>query len=163
MQADAETVEKDLRIWLSDSRRVVVAGVGNTLRKDDSVGIKIVRNLKKKASKNIYLIECETTPENSIDSIIKFKPTHLLILDASLLNLKPGAFKIIQPDTIRGIPVLTHTLPINIFAEYITKTTGAKVSLLAIQPKDTDFGEELTNELRKTVEELTDLLSNVLQ
>jgi hydrogenase 3 maturation protease len=163
MQADAETVEKDLRIWLSDSRRVVVAGVGNTLRKDDSVGIKIVRNLKKKASKNIYLIECETTPENSIDSIIKFKPTHLLILDASLLNLKPGSFKIIQPDTIRGIPVLTHTLPINIFAEYITKTTGAKVSLLAIQPKDTDFGEELTNELRKTVEELTDLLSNVLQ
>jgi len=149
-------------MWLSNASRVVVAGVGNSLRKDDFVGVEIVRNLQKKVSKYIYLIECETVPESFIEPIINFKPTHVLIIDAALLNLKPGSSTLIEPNKIVGIPVSTHALPLNIFSEYIVKTTGAKVALLAIQPKETDFGEGLTPELRKTEEELTNLLLKIL-
>ncbi len=160
--SQTQRVESDLKIWLSNAKRVVVAGVGNPLRKDDSVGVEIVRNLKKKTSKHIYLIECETVPESFLEPIIKFKPSHLLIIDAALLNLEPGSSRLIKPNRAAGVPVSTHALPLHIFSEYVTKMTNAKVALLVIQPKATDFGEGLTKELQITVEELTELLLKAL-
>lgn len=162
MLRNSGNVKKDLKTWLTNARRVVVAGVGNSLRRDDFAGVEIVRNLKRRVSNNIYLIECETVPESFLDPIIEFEPTHVLIIDAALLNLKPGASMLINPNEIVGVPVSTHALPLNIFCQYITKTIGAKVALLLIQPKDTNFGEGLTKELKRIVNNLTDLLSKVL-
>lgn len=157
-----QAIERSLRTWLSDARRVVVAGVGSPLRKDDFVGVKIVRSLRDKVSKSVYLVECETVPESFIEPISEFKPTHVLIIDAALLNLKPGSSKLIEPNKIAGIPISTHALPLRIFGEYLTRTTGAKVALLAIQPKETDFGEGLTKELKRTAKDLTRLLLKIL-
>ena len=42
---DMQEIEDSLRAWLSNARRVVVVGVGSSLRKDDFVGVEIVRNL----------------------------------------------------------------------------------------------------------------------
>jgi Ni,Fe-hydrogenase maturation factor len=95
---DKSETENRLRNWLSNSRRVVIAGIGNPLRKDDFVGVKIVRNLRNKVSEAVYLIECETVPESFIKPIENFKPTHILIIDAALLNLKPGSPKLIEPN-----------------------------------------------------------------
>ncbi len=156
-------IENNLKNWLSDAQRVVIAGIGNPLRKDDFVGVEIVRNLQKKVSRSIYLIECETVPESFIEPITAFKPTHILIIDAALLNLKPGSSKLIEPDQMVEQPAIsTHALPLRIFCEYLAKTTGAKIALLVIQPKDASFGEGLTTELRKTAVKLTNLLSRFL-
>jgi len=38
-------VQKELKKWLSDAKRVVVAGIGNPLRMDDFVGVKIFPTL----------------------------------------------------------------------------------------------------------------------
>jgi len=156
-------IEVDLKNWLSNAQKVVIAGIGNPLRKDDFVGVEIVRNLQNKVSQSVYLIECETVPESFIEPITEFKPTHILIIDAAMLNLKPGSSKLIDPGQMVNQPAIsTHALPIRIFCEYLAKTTGAKIALLVIQPKDTSFGEELTAELRKTAVKLTNLLSRIL-
>jgi len=157
-----EEIEENLRVWLSDARRVVVAGVGSPLRRDDFVGLEIVRRLRDKVPGNIYLLECETVPESFLEPISDFKPTHVLIIDAALLGLKPGASRLVKPEEIAGVPVSTHILPLSLFSEYLKETTGAKVALLAIQPKETDFGEGLTEELKKTVRDLTGLLIKIL-
>jgi len=162
VQADTRSIEKDLRAWLSGARRVVVAGVGNSLRKDDFVGVEIVRNLLGKVSQNVFLIECETVPESDLEPIVEFKPTHVLVLDAALLDLKPGSSKLVEPSIIPGVSVLSHALPLRVFSEFVTSVAGARVGLLVIQPKETDFGEGLTEELRRTAKDLADLLSEVL-
>jgi len=157
-------IEVDLKNWLSNAQRVVIAGIGNPLRKDDFVGVEIVRNLQNKVSQSVYLIECETVPESFIEQITEFKPTHILIIDAALLNLKPGFSKLVEPgQMVKQTAISTHALPLRIFCEYIEKTTGAKIALLLIQPKDAGFGEGLTIELRKTAVKLTDLLSKILR
>jgi hydrogenase 3 maturation protease len=156
-------IEVDLKNWLSNAQKVVVAGIGNPLRKDDFVGIEIVRNLRNRVSQFVYLMECETVPESFIEPIIKSQPTHILIIDAAMLNLKPGSSKLIEPSQMMKHPAIsTHALPLRIFCEYLAKTTDAKIALLVIQPKDTDFGEGLTSKLRETAATLTNLLSRVL-
>jgi len=156
-------IENNLKNWLLDARRVVIAGIGNPLRRDDFVGVEIVKNLQNKVSQFVYLIECETVPESFIDQIIKFKPTHILIIDVALLDLKPSSSKLVEPGQMaKQTAISTHALPLQIFCEYLAKTTGAKITLLLIQPKDTGFGEGLTTELRKTAIKFTNLLSNIL-
>jgi len=160
---DKSETENRLRNWLSNSQRVVIAGIGNSLRKDDFVGVKIVRNLQGKVSEAVYLIECETVPESFIQSIEEFKPTHILVIDAALLNLKPGSSKLIEPTQLaEQTAISTHALPLRIFCEYLARTTEAKIALLIIQPRDASFGEGLTAELEKTAKNLTSLLSKIL-
>jgi len=165
--ADYKSKENDIEVylknWLSNAQKVVIAGIGNPLRKDDFVGVEIVRNLQNKVSQFVYLIECETVPESFIEPITEFKPTHILIIDAALLNLKPGSSKLMEPGQMaKQTAISTHALPLRIFCDYLTKTTGAKIALLLIQPKDAGFGEGLTTELKKTAVKLTNLLSRIL-
>jgi len=160
---DKSETEVRLRNWLSNARRVVIAGIGNPLRKDDFVGVKIVRSLRNKVSEAVYVVECETVPESFIQPIEEFKPTHILVIDAALLNLKPGSSKLVEPAQLaEQTAISTHALPLQMFCEYLAGTTGAKIALLAIQPKDASFGEDLTAELEKTAKHLTNFLSKIL-
>lgn len=160
---DRSPIEDRLRNWLSNAQRVVVAGIGNPLRKDDFVGVKIVRNLRNKVSEAVCLIDCETVPESFIKPIEEFKPTHILLIDAALLSLKPGSSKLVEPVQLAKQPAIsTHALPLQIFCEYLARTTGAEIALLVIQPKDASFGEGLTEELKKTAKHLTKFLLTIL-
>jgi len=156
-------IESSLKGWFSDAERVVVAGVGNPFRRDDFVGVEIVRNLQNKVSGSVFLIEAETVPESFMDQITKFKPTHILLIDAGVMNQKPGTSKLADPTQLmRKTSISTHTLPLRIFCDYLTETTAAKIALLVIQPQDPSFGEGLTPKLRETATNLTKLLLNIL-
>ena len=156
-------IQSSLKEWLSRAKRVVIAGIGNPFRRDDFVGVEIVRKLQNRVSQSVYLIEAETVPESFIDPITKFKPTHILIIDAGLLKQKPGTSKLADTKQLmRKTSISTHTLPLRIFCDYLTETTGAKIALLVIQPKDTSFGEELTTKLKQTAKNLASTLLKIL-
>jgi hydrogenase 3 maturation protease len=156
-------VQKELKKWLSDARRVVVAGIGNPIRMDDFVGVKIVQDLQGKVSERVYLIECETVPESFIQQIIDFKPSHVLLIDAALLGLEPGDARLINPNQLTVLPAFsTHMLPLRIFCEYLAKTTDAKIALLLIEPETTEFGEGLTPRIKAPAREIISALLNVL-
>lgn len=176
-------IEGKLSNWFSDAQRIVIAGMGNPLRKDDSVGIQIIKKLRQRVPPTVFLIESETVPENYIEQIKDFKPTHILMIDAAYINLKPGSSDLIDPSqgiemafraydpyftsvthlaTDQMPAISTHALPLHIFCESLAKTTKAKISLLAIQPRNTSFGEGLTPEVEKSAEHLTDLLLRII-
>ena len=156
-------VEKELKAWLSSAEKVVVAGIGNPIRMDDFVGTKIVQDLQGKVSEKIYLIECETVPENFIQKIIDFNPTHILLIDAAVLGLKPGNTRLIKPERLTTFPAYsTHALPLRIFCEYLAKTTKTKIVLLLMEPKKADFGEGLTPEIEVSAQEIVNALLRIL-
>lgn len=159
---DYEDIERDLKAWLTGAEKVVILGVGSSLRRDDHIGVEVVRNLKDKVPGKVHLIECETVPENFIEPIVDLEPSHLLIVDAALLDRTPGSMMLIGPDKIGGVPISTHALPLSLLCDYILKETDAKVALLAIQPKDAGFGEDLTEELKETLERVVSLLADAL-
>jgi len=156
-------IQKELKKWFSGAEKVVIAGIGNPIRMDDFIGVKIVQDLRGKASDRIYLIECETVPESFIQEIVDFNPTHVLLIDAAILGLKPGESRLIKPEQLTNLPAFsTHMLPLRVFCEYLTKTTKAKIALLLIEPKKTDFGERLTSEVEVSAREIAKTLLKLL-
>jgi hydrogenase 3 maturation protease len=155
--------EKKLKEWLSGAEKVVVAGIGNPIRMDDFVGVKVVRDLYGKVSQKVYLIECETVPESYIQQIIDFKPSHILIVDAAVMGLEPGECRLVKPEHLKVFPAIsTHMLPLRVFCDYLAKTTEAKIALLLVEPKDTDFGEGLSSEVEAAEHRIVNLLLTVL-
>lgn len=156
-------VRKELRNWFSDAKRAVVAGVGNPIRMDDFVGVKIVRDLQEKVSKKVLLIECETVPESFVQQIVDFMPTHVLLIDAAVLGLKPGEVRLVDPERLIDFPaVSTHMLPLRIFCDYVGKMSKAKIGLLLIEPGRADFGEGLTGEVETSARRLVRVLLKLL-
>ena len=157
-------IVKQLEKWFSGAKRIVVAGIGNEIRKDDFVGVKIVRELAKKLdSRNIFLVECETVPESYISQIAKFNPSHVLLIDAGMLGLEPGQARLVDVRRLSMYPAIsTHALPLRIFCKLVEEMTKAKIALLAIQPKDVDFGEGLSPKLEKTAKQITKILLKIL-
>jgi hydrogenase 3 maturation protease len=163
MVGEEYDVEKALKVWLSNAEKVVVAGIGNPIRMDDFIGTKIVQDLRGKVSDRVYLIECETVPENFMQQIIDFNPTHVLLIDAAILGLKPGNSRLIRPERLIAFPAYsTHALPLRIFCEYLAKTTKAKIALLLVEPKRADFGEGLTLEVEASAQDIVGSLLRVL-
>jgi hydrogenase maturation protease HycI len=159
----ADTIEKELKNWFDSKKKVVLAGIGNIIRQDDYVGLKIVENLQGKLPKNICLLECETVPESYLLDIEAFSPTHVLLIDAAFMGLEPGEASLVGVEKIVDFPpITTHFLPLKIFCDYIKKATGAKIGLLLIEPEYMEFGEGLSAEVEATAERLAKLLLELL-
>ena len=163
MATDEYNVQDALEKWFTHADRVVVAGIGNPIRRDDFVGVKIVQDLQGKVPKNVCLIECETVPESFMQDIVDFKPSHVLLVDAAILGLKPGETRLVLPEQIMDFPAITtHVLPLRIFCEYVTKMAEAKIALLLIEPEDTEFGEGLTAPVEAAAEKIAKQLIELL-
>jgi hydrogenase 3 maturation protease len=157
----------DLEQWFSRAQKIVIVGIGNPIRRDDNIGVEIVNELEGKFLESaVLLIKSETVPESFIEPIVEFKPTHILIIDAALLNLNSGSVKLVESLGASRSSISTHVLPVQIFCGYLAKTTEAKIAALLIQPKDTSFGEGLTHELEATkrglVKHLTEVIRSVV-
>jgi hydrogenase 3 maturation protease len=160
---DEFNIQIALKKWLACAEKIVIAGIGNPIRMDDFVGVKIVQDLEGKVSEKVFLLECETVPESFIQPIVEFAPTHVLLIDAAILGLAPGTARLIDPERIADFPaVTTHVLPLRIFCEYIAKETGAKIALLLIEPENTEFGEGLTPQISSSAKNIVRILLEIL-
>jgi hydrogenase 3 maturation protease len=152
-------IYNQIKNWSNNAIRVVIAGIGNPIRSDDFVGTKIVQQLQNKLSNNVYLIECETVPENYLLEIETFNPSHILLIDAAMLNLTPGETRLIFPEQLEKFSTFTtHVLPLQMFNNYLKKFANSKTALLLIQPKNVELGETITSELKKVADQIETML-----
>jgi hydrogenase 3 maturation protease len=159
----SQDIEQELLSWLGEARGIAVVGIGNPLRKDDSVGDYVAKRLSESLhSDSVRIFECETTPENYLGDIEKAKSSHVIIVDAAEIGLPPGTCILSEISDVRGLAVSSHNIPLSFFGEYLKKTIGAKVVLLAIQPEKVEFGEGLTTRVREAADEVTKILLKVL-
>lgn len=152
-------LKAELEKWLIDRDKIVIAGIGNPIRQDDYVGLKIVEDLQGKVPVKVCLMECETVPESYLLDIEQFKPTHVLLIDAAFLGLKPGSASLFDAQKIVDFPAITtHVLPLKVFCEYVKQSTGAKIGLLLIEPKSMEFGEGLSVEVQDAAQKIGAIL-----
>ena len=158
-----ETVENTLVDWFSDIERAVIVGIGNPLRHDDSVGVEVVKCLKGTITHpNILIIEGESVIESFIEPITEFDPSHILLIDAALLDLEPGKLRFKEASSVSAVAVSSHSLPLQIFCSYMIQVTGAKIGLLLIQPENVDFGEGLSPKVESAAKRVIKALKRIL-
>jgi len=159
----AEEIKKELKNWFIGAKKVVIAGIGNSICSDDYVGLSIVEQLKGKLPETVCLLECETVPESYLLDIEEFNPTHVLLIDAAFLGLNHGEASLVDAERMGDFSAITtHLLPLRVFCDYVKQATGAKIALLLIEPKNMEFGEGLTAEVQAAAERLTKILLSLL-
>lgn len=145
---------RQLARWLHGAVDVVILGIGNSFRKDDFVGVAVVRSLERARLSRVHIIETGEVPESYLGVVENIHPTHVLIVDAAEMDAPVGSIILASPEKIAGLSLSTHTLPLSVVSDYLASMTKAKIALLGIQPKVIDFGEGLSQELRDIVEPL---------
>ena len=136
--------------------KVVIVGIGNILRGDDGFGPALIGRLKGKVK--AVCLDAGSAPENYTGKIVKEKPDTILIVDALHLGLSPGDYEILKKDEIAKSGLSTHDISPNMFIEYLEDQTKADIYMLGVQPKNLSFGEEMSDSLKNTLVEITDLI-----
>ena len=134
----------------------MLLGVGNVLGGDDAVGIYVVRNFKKDGW---ITIDCGPVPEDFTGDIKKIKPEMIVIVDAADMGLEPGEIRIIPKERIPNVALSTHGMPLIFFMDYLKDSTK-KIILLGIQVKNTEFGSEMSPEIKRAGDKLLDILKS---
>lgn len=156
-------LDEELHSWLAGATKVVVAGVGNSIRSDDFVGVKVVMDLQGRTSGNVRLIECETVPESFVDEIVEIAPTNVLLVDSAVFGHPPGTAHLYEVEEVVDVPAIsTHALPLRVFSEYVHRLTGAKIALVLIEPMNMDFGEGLSPEVDAAARRIAAILAKEL-
>jgi len=140
--------------------KVLIVGIGNRLRGDDGVGPEIIKRLNKPLPR-ILLFDVGEVPENYLGKIVKEKPNTIVLIDAVDLGSPPGTIKIIEKDDIKDESLSTHDVSLNLVAKYLQKETSADVFLLGIQPETTEFGREISRQVKKGLEKIVRMLERV--
>jgi hydrogenase 3 maturation protease len=140
--------------------KVMLLGVGNSLRGDDGAGPYLVEQLRDKV--DAALLNCEEVPENFLGKVTQAHPDTILIIDAVDLGAKPGAVAILEGDELKGTGWSTHHAPLQLFIDCIKAETRADVFVLAIQPKSTHFGSKISDEVKQSLGFLQQIIPRAL-
>ncbi len=156
--------ESQLESFLSNSEKLIVLGVGNDLKCDDGVGPFIIKRLKEEyiEDENLIFINAETVPENFTGKLRKENPTHIIIVDACLMNGNPGDMQIVDKDDFSNIAISTHSMSLSYFVKYLEKDNDFKIIFVGIEPESLDYGENLTENVEKTAFDFINILKGII-
>jgi hydrogenase 3 maturation protease len=161
------TIRKTLTQWLGHPARIAVLGVGSEIRADDAAGLLIVRFLKKTLasipSNRFAVFEGGPAPENLTGEIIRFAPSHVLIVDAADIGVRAGAVRIIAKELISEASFSTHRLSLLMLIEYLAENAGCKTMVLGIQPKTTGMLDPVSRAVERNVHRLGTLIADAIR
>lgn len=145
--------------------RTAIIGIGSELCGDDAAGIALAQALQRRGPEIDTLLVIDAGPalENTSGLLRRFAPDLVLVVDAAQMDEPPGSIGWLRWQDTAGLSASTHTLPIHMFAAYITEELGCEVALLGVQPAQNNVDTPLSAPVAQAVEalaaDLCDLLS----
>jgi hydrogenase 3 maturation protease len=138
--------------------KIVVLGIGNTLKLDDGAGVEVVRKSKLQKTnykQGIEFLDGGSAPENFTGEIKRLKPDTLVIVDAIDFPGQPGEVRIIAEEKISDSGFTTHNMSMRTYIDFLRQDLPElSVVVVGIQPKKVAFGEGLSPEVQKGVDEI---------
>lgn len=157
--------ESQLSNFLDDCDKLIVLGVGNELKCDDGVGPYIIKKLKEENiedKKKLLFIDAKTVPENFTGKIRKENPTHLIIVDACLMDEEPGTMKIVNKYDFASIGISTHSMSLSFFVRYLEKDTEFRIIFVGIEPESMDYADNPTPKVEESANEFVNILKEIV-
>jgi len=154
---------------LKGAHRVAVLGIGSELLADDVAGLLVAQELLKSGKKKTAGNRIKTAvflggsvPENLTGEIKRFKPSHVILIDAVDAKKKPGTIIVFDPRNQKtGVSFSSHRFPLSILADYLRASCGCAVIGVGIQPKRVVFSKQMSPEVERGIEKISRLLRKV--
>ena len=137
-------MELQLTDMLETPDRLLFIGVGNVLKSDDGVGVIISRQIMETI--HIRALTVEVSVENYIGKINSMDPGTIVILDCMELGSSPGTYRLVSLNDVEDITFNTHNISLGRLGDFFQYPTY----VLGIQPRTTEFGDELSPRVLKT-------------
>ena len=137
-------------------KKTAVWCVGNALMRDDGVGPALYSELASAPVEHLEAVNCETTPENWIARLRQSPPEVLLIADAADMGLPGGTIRKMSLDDTGNISFSSHGIPLSLILEPFRKEI--EIAVIAVQPLERGFGEELSAAAAEAVRRLSQIL-----
>lgn len=151
------------KLFGSNSNCVLhLIGVGNPLRKDDGVGIQVIRKLMKKRRRagHHFIIHPPTRTAESIMSMLNYEKDQALVFDAVQCNSAPGSIIFTTLSDSRYGFFTTHNIPLKTIPTVSNHLDS--VFVLGIQPSDVEFGEGLSSPVQESMDRVVEQLSKLM-
>jgi hydrogenase maturation protease len=139
-----------------------IFGYGNTLRRDDGVGLYIVSRLSKTVKKipgYIHIHPASASIERELKRIPK--SSIVIIIDTVKIDEAPGTIIFTRFDDVESCYFDTHNIPLKFILEANMLLDNSY--LLGIVPQDTNVGEGLTPIVKDSADKvLTALMEELI-
>jgi hydrogenase maturation protease len=146
---------------MGNSSRVAVIGMGNMLLKDEGIGAHIAHALQElDLPQGTQIIDGGTSP----DVLDYLEPAaKLIVIDAAEGGGTPGAIYRFRPEdltTETGKLISLHELSLisSLKMTKLLKKEPQEVIIIGVQPKEIDWGTELSAELQAKIPEIVEVV-----
>ena len=151
-------IETELRSRLRG--KVLLVGIGNTLRGDDGAGPAIVDLLDGKV--NAGLLDAGEVPESYFDRILAAQADTIVLVDAADFGARPGDLAVLETEDAAGCALSTHQMPLDLFFRHLKERSRAGMFALGIQPGRLGLGEPMSPAVADSVRAIAQLLEALL-
>jgi hydrogenase 3 maturation protease len=132
----------------------IILTVGNNMMGDDGAGPALAQKIIDQPLDGWLVIDGGTIPEDNIHILRRLQPRFLILVDAAEMNEPPGTVRVIDPDTIADMFIMsTHSLPLNFLLSEL-KLFIPRVEFIGIQPKTVAFSAPMTPDVETGVESI---------
>ncbi|MBE6512051.1 MAG: hydrogenase maturation peptidase HycI [Methanobrevibacter olleyae] len=105
-----------------------------------------------------YLINGGSVPENFTGLIKKLDPSHIILIDASLMKMQAGEINIVDKDNIDDISISTHSMSLAYLIKYLQLEKEYEILFIGIEPEIMDLSFELSDNVKESSDMLVKLL-----
>ena len=148
---------------LGAQRGLHLIGVGNPMRKDDGLGIRIITGLRKRCGHTPDFVKIHP-PSDKVESLksgIDYTKEKALIFDAVEFDSLPGSIIFSKLNDSRFGFFGTHNIPIRALPNVSSHLNN--LLILGIQPGNLEVGEGLSYPVGKSVEEVVSAITGMLR
>ncbi|CAG9430729.1 hypothetical protein NVI2019_GHJFPKLH_03211 [Providencia alcalifaciens] len=132
----------------------LMLAVGNSMMGDDGAGAMLFDLMQQTPIDGWVAINGGSSPESVSHQVRALKPQRLLIVDAADIGLAPGEIRIIDPDDIAEMFIMsTHNLPLNFLIDQLKEDVG-EIIFLGIQPDLVGFYMPMNDKVAAAVEQV---------
>lgn len=192
-----DEIRLKLEDFLDDYSKLIILGIGNDIRGDDGLGPYIINrfsNLNEDMfndgiledthidnsinviyfSNNVLLINGSSVPENFTGPIKKFNPSHIIIIDACIMNRNPGEVNIVSKENIVNVSVSTHSMSLAYLIKYLESNlkdetlnsdknfNDFKMLFVGIEPEIMDLSFDLTESVKESCDNLINIIVDLI-
>jgi hydrogenase 3 maturation protease len=151
-----------LRKRLNNAERVALLAIGSRLRGDDAAGLLVADTLEKKhlPDGRFRIFIGDTAPENVTGAVKRFRPGHIILVDAADFGGEPGSVRLIEPEEAQGVCFCTHQIPLQVLADYLVKSIGdCCVTIIGIQAGSLGFSAPLHKEVTAAARDVAGVIA----